>query len=210
MRLISALFLLAATPLWAGDERPGEFDYYVLALSWSPTWCTLEGDARNAPQCEDHHDHGFVLHGLWPQFDPGYPSFCASSRRPPTRTMTRAMADIMGSSGAAWHQWKKHGSCSGLSAQEYFTQARHAYDSINRPKVFRAPKTTLQIPASVVQDAFIEANPGLDPDAITITCKFNMIHEARLCLTRDLEPRPCGSDVIRDCTSPDADMSPIR
>ena len=110
-----ALILLAA-PAWAEGERAGDFDYYVLALSWTPSWCALEGDERNSPQCDPGQGYGFTLHGLWPQYEEGWPSFCPTSERPATRGETGAMVDIMGSSGLAWHQWRKHGTCTGLSA----------------------------------------------------------------------------------------------
>ena len=96
------IWLLTALPLAAEGERAGEFDYFVLALSWSPNWCALEGDARRSPQCDAAEDHGWILHGLWPQFERGYPSYCKSAERPPSRGMTAQMADIMGTGGLAW------------------------------------------------------------------------------------------------------------
>ena len=113
------IWLMLALPAMAQD-RSGEFDYYVLSLSWSPNWCALEGDARGSDQCDARHDHGWILHGLWPQYHRGYPEYCNTTERPPSRAMTRDMADIMGTSGLAWHQWKKHGVCSGLSASAYY------------------------------------------------------------------------------------------
>ena len=103
------IWALSALPLMASDDRAGAFDYYVLALSWSPNWCALEGDRREAEQCDTRHAYGWTLHGLWPQYHRGYPSFCRTRERQPSRTMTAEMVDIMGSSGLAWHQWRKHG-----------------------------------------------------------------------------------------------------
>ena len=208
-RLLALLATLAA-PLHADGERSGEFDYYVLALSWSPSWCALEGDARGSPQCDAAADFGWVLHGLWPQYDRGWPAFCPTVERNPSRGMTGAMADIMGTSGLAWYQWKKHGVCSGLSAADYYAQARAAYEAVVRPEIFRKLDRSVTLPASVIEEAFLKANPGWQPDMLTITCKAGRIQEARLCLTRDLEPRPCGADVVRDCTMRDALLDPIR
>ncbi|MCP5089260.1 MAG: ribonuclease T2 [Rhodobacteraceae bacterium] len=187
-----------------------EFDYYVLALSWSPNWCALEGDAKQADQCHKRHDYGWVLHGLWPQYERGWPSYCKTSERPPSRTMTSSMVGLMGSSGLAWHQWNKHGTCSGLSAENYYALARLAYTRINRPEILRKLPRRLNLPARVVEDAFLEANPSLAQDQITITCKSGYIQEARICLTRDLEPRKCGYDVIRDCSLKNAILTPVR
>lgn len=209
MRLLFILLLLAGAA-HAEGEKAGEFDYYVLSLSWSPTWCALEGDARGSDQCDARHDHGWTLHGLWPQYHNGWPSYCRTPQRAPSRSQTAAMADIMGSGGLAWHQWRKHGVCSGLSASAYFDLSRKAYGKIVRPDVFRKLKDPVRLPASVVEDAFLEANPDLTPDMLTITCRENHIQEARLCLSKDLVPVPCGQDVVRDCRQRDALFPPVR
>ena len=206
MRLWCAA-LMASLPLAAPADEAGAFDYYVLSLSWSPNWCALEGERRGSPQCDE--DFGWVLHGLWPQYETGWPQDCFSTHPPPSRAMTAAMADIMGTSGLAWYQWNKHGACSGLPPEDYFALARLAYEGVVRPDVFRKLDRAVTLPASVVEEAFLEANPTLEPDGITITCRDGMIQEARICLTRDLEPRSCGSDVVRDCTMRDALFEPI-
>lgn len=208
LRLL-ALFLILAQPLKA-DGTAGEFDYYVLALSWSPNWCALEGDSRGSPQCDDDADFGWVLHGLWPQYESGWPADCRHSFRNPSRSDTSAQSDLFGSSGSAWHQWNKHGSCSGLSPDDFYALARLAYNKITRPDVFRRLDRTVTLPADLIQEAFIRDNPFLEPDGITITCRSNHIQEARICLTRDLEPRICGTDVRRDCSLDDAVFDPVR
>ena len=209
MRLLLILILTAGLAR-ADGERAGVFDYYVLSLSWSPTWCALEGDARGSDQCDARHDHGWTLHGLWPQFHQGWPAYCPTAMRPPSRSQTRAMADIMGSGGLAWHQWKKHGVCSGLSSEDYYALSREAYGQITRPPVFRKLENPVKLPASVVEDAFLEANPMLERDMITITCRANRVHEARICLSKSLTPVPCGQDVIRDCKMSNALLDPVR
>lgn len=207
MLFVATLFIPAAH---ADGEKAGDFDYYVLALSWSPTWCANEGDARGADQCDPRHDYGWIMHGLWPQFEVGYPSNCNTLARPPSRGETGAMADIMASGGLAWHQWEKHGRCSGLTSQDYFATARRAYNAVVRPPVLRKLDHTVKLPASVIEDAFLQSNPDWSTDMVTITCKRGHIQEARLCLTKELEPRVCGSDVIRDCSMTNAVFDPIR
>lgn len=209
--LVSTLLALcAALPLSAEGEKAGQFDYYVLALSWSPNWCAIEGDAKQSPQCDSSEDHGWILHGLWPQFHQGWPSYCPTSERAPSRKMTGAMADIMGTSGLAWHQWKKHGTCSGLSAQAYFDLSRAAYDTIERPAVLRKLDSTIRLPAHLIEEVFLKNNPQLEADGLTITCKQGHIQEARICLSKDLTPVPCGRDVIKDCALKDALFAPVR
>ncbi|WP_339114066.1 ribonuclease T2 [Thioclava sp. GXIMD2076] len=201
-----------ALPARAEGEKAGQFDYYVLALSWSPTWCALTGDARNSPQCDTARNgaHDFVLHGLWPQNEQGWPSYCTTPARDPSKRQTAAMADIMGTTGAAWYQWKKHGRCSGLGAQAYLDLARRAYDGVEIPDVFEKLTKDVTLPAHVVEEAFLEANPALTANGVTVTCQANRIQEVRICLDKDLSPRSCGADVIRDCTLTDAQMDGIR
>ena len=215
MRVIRATLAAFGVALAAGiaaadGERAGEFDYYVLSLGWSPTWCALTGDARGDDQCEARHDFSFTLHGLWPQYDFGWPSFCRTGARDPSRAETAAMADIMGSGGLAWHEWKKHGRCSGLTAAAYFTLSREAYGKVAIPEALHRLDRDIRLPARVVEEAFIEANPGFDRGSITVTCEAGRIDEVRLCLTRGLEPRPCGEDAARDCRMPDALMEAVR
>jgi ribonuclease T2 len=209
------ILMALAAMCWAGaatadGERAGDYDYYVMSLSWSSAWCALEGDARDDPQCESGRGLTFVLHGLWPQHESGWPSFCRTGERDPTRAETAAMADIMGGSGPAFYQWKKHGRCSGLSAAGFFQTAREAYARVTIPKIFSDVSRPLTLPASVIEDAFLEANPTLARDEITITCQNGLIQEARVCLTKDLGFRRCGDDAIRDCRLKDAVLEPVR
>ena len=208
--VILSFFIAATAPAAAQEHKPGRFDYYVLALSWSPNWCEVEGKAKGSEQCDPRLDHGWTLHGLWPQYHRDWPSYCRSNTPAPTRRMTAEMSDIMGTSGLAWHQWKKHGSCSGLSAQGYFDLSRRAYEMVTRPAVFRRLDKPVSLPASVIEDAFLKENPGLSRDSLTITCRDGYIQEARICLSRDLDPVPCGRDTIRDCTLKDARFTPIQ
>lgn len=209
-RLLLATALVLSSPAHAEGERAGDFDYYVLALSWSANWCAEEGDERNDPQCEAGRGVAWVVHGLWPQRETGWPSYCRTVESDPSRGETAAMADVFGGAGQAFYQWKKHGRCAGLSAADYYDTARHAFGSITLPPVFKALRKDVRLPASVVEEAFLEANPGMTRDQITITCSDGRIQEARICLTRDLAPRRCGDDAIRDCRMKDAVMEAVR
>lgn len=191
-------------------DTAGDFDYYVLALSWTPNWCADEGDDRRDARCERGAGLGWGLHGLWPQYEQGWPSYCRTTHRDPTRAETAAMGQFMGSSGLAWHQWQKHGRCSGLSAQDYFIASARAMGKVKLPAVFGEIAKSVKLPAMVVEEAFLESNPGFTREMVTVTCKDRAVQEVRICLTRDLEPRRCGADVIRDCTLKDARLDPVR
>ena len=196
MWLVAAIAAVGAA---AEGDRAGDFDYYVMALSWSPTWCDLQGRAEGAAQCADGRDLGWMLHGLWPQHERGWPADCPTDRPDPPRRTTAAMADVMGSAGLAFHQWRKHGRCTGLPPRDYFALSRAAFASVARPEIFRRLERDVRLPARVVEDAWLEANPTLAPDMLTVTCRDGHVQEVRICLTRALEPRRCGADVRRDC-----------
>lgn len=206
----AASCLFGPAPMQAEGEAAGDFDYYVMSLGWSANWCALEGDARDDPQCDAGRDLTWTLHGLWPQYEDGYPSYCRTTARDPARAASEAMADIMGGSGLAWYQWKKHGRCAGLSAPDYYATMRKAYAAFTIPPLFAQVNKDLQVPAKVIESAWLDSNPSLQRDQITVTCKAGMIQEVRICLTPDLTPRRCGADVIRDCSLTDADLNAVR
>lgn len=207
--ILTALLMLGPLTIRAEDIA-GRFDYYVLALSWSPSWCRAEGDDRNAAQCETGRQTDFVVHGLWPQYERGWPQDCHTPERDPSRHESRAMADLMASGGLAWYQWQKHGRCSGLSAAGYFAAIRAAAGAITIPPVFQQLDRNVMLPPAVVEDAFIDVNPALDRDGITVTCQGEALQEVRICLTRELAPRRCAADIRRDCPRPSVLMERVR
>lgn len=219
MRLVTLYLtlILMALPGWAGAQSPdkaGDFSHYVLALSWNAAWCQAEGDARDggrgAAQCDPKHAHGWLLHGLWPQRERGWPADCRTSQRDPSRAMTGAMADIMGSGGSAWHQWKKHGRCSALDPRAYFDLAREAYGSVTRPDVLRRLEDSVRLDPDIIEQAFLEANPGLKPSGVAVTCRDGLIREVRICLSKSLVPRACSPDTARGCRADTATFLPMR
>lgn len=211
MKQFISCVLIALFPFMTrADDVAGDFDYYVLALSWSPTWCASTGDSRDAEQCETGRETDFIVHGLWPQYEDGWPQDCHTDERDPSRRESAAMSDIMGSGGLAWYQWKKHGRCSGLSARGYYDAIREAAERAPIPEVFDGLDRDITLPPAVVEDAFIEANPDLTRDGITVTCQSDALQEVRICLTRDLEPRECALDVRQDCGRASVLMEEVR
>ncbi|QDL91766.1 ribonuclease T [Paroceanicella profunda] len=200
---------LPGDPSAARADTPGQFDYYVLALSWSPGWCAQEGKRRGAPDCAPGAGRGLTLHGLWPQFERGWPKDCPAGARDATRAETAAMADIMGSAGLAWHEWKTHGRCTGLTPQAYFELSRRAYAAVSRPEALRAAGGAQMSPRAV-EAAVLAANPGFGPDGVTVLCRDGRLTELRLCMTRALEPRICAPDTRRDCSRSLIAIEPVH
>jgi ribonuclease T2 len=189
--LVAVLFLAAAS---ASAEAPreirggpaGAFDFYVLALSWSPGFCELEGDRRRLDQCDPGRSLGFVVHGLWPQFERGYPTECGPSGRSPSRFAIEEAAGVFPSQGLARHQWRKHGTCSGKSPTEYFRDVGRARERVRIPKALARPNEDLTMTPLALERAFAEENPGLRPDMMSIACRRGVLQEIRICFDRNL------------------------
>ena len=187
---IAALLLtiLPWSPAEAGE--PGAFDFYVLSLSWSPTFCKQEGPSANPYQCNLRDPHRFVVHGLWPQYERAYPQSCAGPRRI-EKWIAVEMEDIMPSHGLVFHQWRKHGTCSGLDPESFFDLTRKAFEKVTIPGIFRDLDKRGKAAPETVEKAFRAANPGLSADAMAVTCSKGELDEVRICMTKDLEFRSC-------------------
>ena len=206
-----ALILMLAGPAPAAAGGPG-FDHYLLALTWMPSFCEIEGDARDDARCAPGSGHGWMVHGLWPQHaGGGWPEYCATPHRNPSRRDTAAQADLFGAAGPAWHQWNKHGRCSGLDPAGYYAQTRAALAGLRLPDMPppRAPDAPVT-PERVIA-AVVEANPDWRAEMMIATCRRDLIVELRLCLTRDLTPRPCDPALRRRaCAHEAARLPPPR
>lgn len=183
------------------DEAEAQDGYLVLALSWTPSWCEIEGAARDDARCAPDAGIGWKVHGLWPQYTQGgWPEFCDTPHPNPTRAQTAAMVDIMGSSGLANHQWRKHGSCTGQSADAYFLQTRAAFAGLNLPEDINAQTRQIRLAPSDILSSFRDANPDVGADMVTLTCRAGLAQEIRVCLTHELRPRACDADLLsRSC-----------
>lgn len=189
-------------------QTPGKFDYYVLALSWSPEYCASEGGARDRLQCVDRR-YGFVTHGLWPQYEKGYPRRCVSGATLSYDTVKR-MLDIMPSQALVRHEWQTHGTCSGNPPGVYFDLVRRYYSSIRIPKAFQEPTATILIEPAALKQRFLESNPALAAGMFAVVCSGRNLREVRVCLTKEGKPRPCGRDVRDQCSVDKAVLRPVR
>ena len=196
----------------------GVFDYYVLALSWSPTHCIEVGDERRDPQCDRRNGrpYAFVLHGLWPQYERGWPQGCRSADRGwvPGPVADR-MLDIMPSKRLAFYQYRKHGTCSGLGVDGYFKMARQLYEKVKIPPRYAGivdERTTVGVGELI--DDFLQANPGLKPDMVSVQCggAGHRLKEVRFCFTKSGEFRSCGrnEDQRRLCSAERMYVPPVR
>lgn len=198
--------------------QPGQFDYYVLSLSWSPSYCaSLPRDGYD-PQCHrrDGKRYSFVLHGLWPQFERGWPENCPTSDRGfVPRPVANRMLDIMPSDKLVFHEYRKHGTCSGLGVDGYFDLARKMHDKVKIPQRFTAVSDPRMFvaPADLIKD-FLAINPGMKPDSIAVECggPGNRLKEVRVCFTKDGDFRSCGrnEDQRKLCSADRMYVPPVR
>ena len=198
---VPALLLLSLLAAAAGYSKhhgsrqamqgtPGVFDYYLLTLSWSPEFCHSHADR---PECQSGH-HGFVVHGLWPQYTDGHPENCSTA---PGLSNPAEMEDIMPDAGLVTHEWSTHGTCSGLDAESYFKLLRRAFMSVKVPERFAAPRENFSISPQEVKNEFIQANPNLRVEELTVSCGNNYLTAVSMCLSKDLKPTACQN--LRDC-----------
>lgn len=172
------------------------FDYWVLALSWSPEYCGSDAARPDSRQCAQPRE--FIVHGLWPQYERGYPHSCPTQARVGEHTI-EALREWMPDRGLVIHQWRKHGSCSGLSTEAYFAQVQRAAQRIVVPRAALRAASAQDTAPGVLEQAFIDANPGLRADALVLDCRKSYLREVRICLDLNLEPRACGPDLRERC-----------
>lgn len=195
-------FLLAAASLPAFAQTP-KFDYYLLALSWSPEYCHSHASST---QCSSDKHFGFVVHGLWPEYKTGSgPQHCGSQ---PGLSNPSSMLDIMPDLGLVQHEWTTHGTCSGLTAEQYFGLIRKAFSSVKQPTQLTGAKTPQTLSPRQVKQDFEGANPELNDSEMMINCASNYLQAVEICLTKGLQPMACPAP--RDCRASTIRVPPVH
>src|SRR6516225_9626789 len=196
------------------QNTPGQFDFYVLSLPWSPSFCasaaerSRSGAAINA-QC-GARPYSFVVHGLWAQYERGFPEFCQLPAPRLERGIVSSMLDLMPARHLIFNEWDRHGTCSGQTPRAYFETVRKARAAVKIPSEYADLQKPLSVTPRDVEDAFINANPGLSPGAIAISCASKRLTEVRLCLSKDLQFRDCPLVAKRGCRRDQLVMPPTR
>jgi ribonuclease T2 len=210
-----ALIVVSAGMASAQDRRqnaPGEFDFYVLALSWSPSFCEAAAErgrsGRSQVQCE--RPYSFVVHGLWPQYERGFPEYCQRPSPRLDRNIMTSMLDVMPAPGLIFNEWDKHGTCSGLGARAYFESVRKARAAVKIPEEFLQLSEQKTIAPADLEAAFIKVNPGLSSSAISVICTSRRLSEVRVCLSKDMQFRACEEIDRRACRRDEVVMPPVR
>ncbi len=217
MRTAAVVIAFAAwsDPLCAQARRehqPGQFDFYVLSLSWSPSFCEAAAEQGRRPPREQcaARPYSFVVHGLWPQYERGFPRDCQVPPPRLDRNVMRSMLDLMPAPKLIYHEWDRHGTCSGLSARQYFDLVRKAREAVKVPDDFQALKSIRTVTPDEVEEAFVKANPGLTRTGISVTCDSRRLSEVRVCLSKELRFRDCAEIDRRACRRDKLVMPPTR
>jgi ribonuclease T2 len=211
-----SLFLASLSPALselARENDAGQFDFYVLSLSWSPSFCATAAERGNGrgptPQCGPR-PYSFVVHGLWPQYDKGFPEYCEVPAPRLNRGIVSSMLDLMPAPRLIYNEWDKHGTCSGLAARDYFDTVRKAREAIKIPAQFGDLHEPLSVTPAAVQEAFIKANPGLSASSMAVECDKKRLTEVRICLSKELQFRDCSEIARRSCRRDQLVMPPMR
>lgn len=185
----------ASLPIGSG------FDYYLLNLSWSPEFCHSHPDA---PECASHST--FVLHGLWPQnYDGTYPENCSSAPGPSDPS---AYKDIYPDQGLLQHEWRTHGTCSGLSPDAFLSTARAAYKTVSVPQKLQTLTQQTSMSPNQIMNLFMVENPRIPRESLAVSCGNNYLTAVELCLDKSLKPVQCGP--IRPCRAVVVRIPPPR
>jgi ribonuclease T2 len=197
----------------------GKFDYYALVLSWSPSYCSATGADRGDAQCNrtDGRRYSFVMHGLWPQYSPrGWPQDCpVRGRAFVPRPVITGMLDIMPSDKLVIHEYRKHGTCSGLEPTQYFDLSRKLYSTVAIPTDYQNPfEAKFVSPDDLISD-FMKANAWLKRDMIAVSCNQgggNPLTEVRICFSKEGQPTSCSrnEDQRKMCSAAKMYLPPVR
>ena len=176
------------------QQTAATFSYYLLSLSYAPDFCA-QGTANKDPrECGAGRHIGFVVHGLWPQAEGGRgPENCGPAR-PVSQDIVRATLDYIPTESLIQHEWATHGTCTGLSASDYFTFVRRARDAVKIPGSLQSPTRELRLNPEEIEARMAAANPTFPRGAFRVSCYRDAeLEEVRIALNKDLSPRVYGS-----------------
>lgn len=214
--VFAAAIFLAAVLLStvAQAAEPGGFDLYVLSLSWSPSYCAAPQGRDDSEQCAPGRRFAFVVHGLWPQYERGWPQDCDTQERWVPEQRIGAVLDIMPSRKLIIHEWRKHGSCSGLSQEDYFGALRAFFGKVQIPARYLAPQADIVTTPEQLAVDFVKTNRELTAAMISVQCgnarDRARLAELRICFDKAGSFIACGANEADDCRARQLVMPPVR
>ena len=198
------------TPTTLTGSQPAlefsNFDYFVLSLSWSPDYCASDGQ-NDSQQCSTGKQLGFVLHGLWPQYNQGYPSDCSTEKLP--AAVKSQFPGLYPNDALADHEWEKHGTCTGLSPARFLAYSKQIKESVAIPLAYRSPQAPFRTQSDQLTQQFIQINPGFSAAAFAVNCSSTgrYLKELVVCFSKAGKPIACSAEVqknaAKSCQNPD-------
>jgi ribonuclease T2 len=191
----------------SSNNSVGSFDYYLLTLSWAPEFCATNANGRTSAECDSNKHMGLVVHGLWPQDNDGrWPESCSTT--PPVASATvDHMMPIMPGQSLIQHEWAKHGTCSGLSTQDYFAAIEKLYTGLKVPDDFKRPSGSAQASPSGIEEEFATSN-NAPAEAFRVSCPQNEFSAVEICLSKELHYQACPS-TLKECRAPQIAVRPV-
>jgi ribonuclease T2 len=194
-------------PTPPSDASAGDFDYFLLILSWAPEFCATNPKGKSNAECDPKKHLGLVVHGLWPQYDNGKgPEDCASTP-PVSSSIVNHMMPIMPGKDLIQHEWSKHGTCSALSTQDYFGAIEKLYNGLTVPDYFKKPSDSAHTTASKIEQEFASAN-NAPTRAFRVSCPQNEFSAVEICISKDMEYQACPS-TVKECRAPKIEVRPV-
>ncbi|HEX3743695.1 MAG TPA: hypothetical protein VHW09_07190 [Bryobacteraceae bacterium] len=210
---ICLLAVAAGAPAQSRRARPraqaGDFSYYMLVLSYAPDFCAEPGGNKDNRECGTGRRLGFIVHGLWPQGDNSRGAEnCGGS--PVSQAIIQATLNYIPVPSLIQHEWTAHGTCSGLSAADFFAALRRARDSVKLPADLNQPSQSLQLSPAQVESNLASSNPNFPASAFRTSCYQDAeLQEVRVCFNKDLTPRACGPSA-GECRAGSVTLLPVR
>jgi ribonuclease T2 len=124
--------------------------------------------------------------------------------------LANAMLDLMPSRWLIFDEWNRHGTCSGLGAQDYFDALRKARAAVTIPAAYRDLVEPQSVSPAEVAAAFVKADPGLSVGAMAVSCNKMRLMEVRLCLGKDLSFHDSAAIDHRNCRRDKVVMPAVR
>jgi ribonuclease I len=193
----------ARAPRAPGAAKPAAFDFYLLAMTSHPAFCA-DGHARE-PECRTGEPVPLSIHGLWPErLEAGrYPRNCPGPKLSLDEALALELRPLMPgmADGLHEHEWRAHGTCSGLDDDAYFRATLEL--ARNLDGVLRARLTTLAGQVTSARD-LREHVDGYEPGlGATLTFHCRTLRNAPP--SQRQEPFLVE---IRQCVDDDADGAP--
>ena len=206
--LAFSLLFTAGTVLYA--QQAGQFDYYVLALSWQPAFCASHPDKKEcvSETPESFDSKNMALHGLWPSVEGdnrhAY-AYCGVSKKikeqdqqnqwcpmpfPAIQQSTfEKLGEVMPGTQSCLqnHEWYKHGVCSGIGADDYFATSTRLVKSMTESNLskFVAANIGKNVQLKDIQAAAAQDFGDMSSN-IRFMCENGMLAEVRLYLDKTL------------------------